>query len=138
MSAGLPQSSDPTGSVEDIDQEQPGHPLPMPPVPVDIQGTVPVHLVGSRAGVSRSRKVPDTAGAVKILNADPRRRVASIVTATQTVYIGTDQASVNSQTAALWPVGVVLTVTHGEEIWVLNPNNATETIVSVCTENWAD
>lgn len=138
MSAGPEQGSDFTGDLEEVEQEQPERPLPMPAVPVDVQGTVPVHVVGSRAGVSRSRQIADTDGPVRILNADDRRRSATVITATQTVYIGNDQASVAAASAALWPVGIPYHVTHGEEIWVSNPNAATSTIVSTLTENWAD
>lgn len=135
MSAG----SEFTGSIEDVDQEQarPEVPTALPAVPVQVDGPVQVHQLGSRSAASRSRRLADTDGAVKVFNADDRRRHLTLLSTDLDFFYDTDQAGVVAEVSALWLAGVPLPITHKEEIWVKVAAAGTTTL-SIIAENWAD
>lgn len=115
----MDQDSMPTGELEtEVLQEDPTPwALPLGPIPVVLEGPVGVQHIPSRAAGGFQRKVSTSDAAVQLLGADPRRRVARIVSDLAFLY-ATDQASVAQGTAPLWPADVPLYLTHGEQLWL--------------------
>lgn len=113
----IEQDSLPTGELaEEVLQEDPT-PLPMPSVPVRVEGPVGVQHIPSRAAAGFQRFLSSTDNATRLIGADPRRRIVRVVCDLPFLF-GTDQASVNQGTAPLWPADTPLLITHAEELWI--------------------
>lgn len=94
--------------------------------------------IGAGAGVW----LLDTSGS-KVLAADPRRKLVTLVSRDQDIYLGPDQGSVDirttqggagTPTGAWWPAGVPIVVQHGDELWVSSVTSTTR--LSVIPERW--
>jgi len=129
----IDQDSLPTGSLEEVQQDE-ELPFAHPPIPVQVEGVVPVHTTGSRHGVSFNRQCTSAAGAIKILSENPRRRIVRLLS-DQAFYINTSEAGLVTGSAANWLQNVPLELTHTEELWVYMPIDGT---LNVLTEDWAD
>lgn len=129
---------------------------------VDVQGveddatpfpiTVPVHQEGpihteplpSRLGDARtvtvlpaSRVTAHNAGEATLrINADPRRRKMILLSTDQPFYYGMEQQSVESGSAALWPINVALVVEHTDQFFLASAN-AAGTTLSIIREYWS-
>lgn len=134
------QGSPPTGSIEDLNQEE-GLAIPIPvSVPVVMDGPVQVHLIPSVASGSRSFTSDTTSPPIRVGNEDPRRRSLTIMSMDADFYIGETPNDVASQYCAKWPKLVALTITHKNAVYVrtATTGEVTSTIVSAITETWAD
>lgn len=110
----MPQGSTPTGELEtEVLQEE----AVLGTVPVAVEGTVAVQQVPSRAAGGQQITVDVGAAAIRLIGADPRRRVARIIS-DASFQFDTNQASVDQGVAPAWPALVPLTLTHGEEVWI--------------------
>lgn len=127
------QESLPTGELEEVLQEEPAT-LPLPPVEVVPIGVVPVHITGSKHGTSRNVKVNSVDGGVKLLSANQKRRIATLLSDQQFFY-NVSQSGLVTGSAALWNANLPLPLTHQEEVWVHLPIDG---VISVITEDWAD
>lgn len=129
----MDQDSLPTGTLDEVQQE--GEVIyNHPPVCVQVEGVVPVHITGSKHGVSFNRKVNSTDGAVKLLGENPRRRIAQLLS-DQAFYYNVEQTGLVTGSAASWLQNLPLPITHGEEIWVHLPIDGQ---INVISEDWAD
>jgi len=131
----MDQDSEPTGTIEEVLQDdEPIRPMILPPVRVVVEGSVPVQTLPSRAGASLNRKLLLADGAVCVLSADPRRRIARLI-ATVAYSVGSDQGTVSQGVAAIWPANLVCEITHAEDIWV---SPSADLTISAMVEAWAD
>lgn len=126
------------GDVNDIEQEADRDEIPyMPSVPVAVDGPVQVHQVPSVSSGVRNFTGVTATEAVRVANADPRRRSLTIISVGQNMYVGNDKVNVEGGThAALWPANVPLVITHSDWVWVKSATSTT--VVSVLSENWAN
>lgn len=118
-----------------------------PAVDVDcINAPVRVYQLPSRMGVSRTYQA-GTTNPVPLLNADDRRRRATILamlttaadsTTSAGILVGSEQ-DVRSGDAAVWPYNVALHIEHAEKVYVRAVGTVTTPVnVSLISENWAD
>lgn len=128
----MERGSEFTGSLEEVNQETEYVPLPIPPVRVQHDGPVQVHLVPSVSGGSRSYTV-ETGQVLRIGNEDPRRRSLTIISDVS-FYIGAEDNEARSQYGAFWPSGVALVLTHSDQVYVKTTGAGT---LSAITETWA-
>jgi hypothetical protein len=76
--------------------------------------------------------------ATPILNRDPRRRRAVIITIDQPIYVGSSQNEADSGTGFLLPINVPLEITHTDEVWAAVSLAAGDSVVSVLNELWTE
>jgi hypothetical protein len=115
-----------------------------PVVPVVVEGPVRVQQLPSRGGDARNvfvqpaRKVAASTGGNQTYrrNADPRRKRVVLISTDQPFFYGFDQESVESGSAALWPINVPLVIEHCGEYYLASNNSAGSTI-SIIREDWA-
>lgn len=103
-------------------------------VPVRLDQTVPVYVLPSRSGASRSYQAGATEP-VLLLGEDLRRRRATIVSIEENIYVGS-RDEVRAGLAALWPKLVPLVIEHTEIVFAKAAANSAT--VSVIPEQWAD
>lgn len=108
-----------------------------PAVNVHITGSdVPVRVqsLPNRAGATFTKAVTTTAQ--RILNADHRRAVGTIIASGGAVYVAFSNASAQDPSRmALWPAGVPFVSSAGTEVWVQAVSGTVQ--VGVLTELWA-
>lgn len=129
--------------IDDVYQEEEPEPTA---VPVKVNHPVQVHILPSRMGVSRNYQV-GTTNVVPLLNANPKRRRATLLATLTTsadsstsrgVFIGQNADALSGE-AAVWPYNVPLVVEHSELIYVRAQGTLTTAAqISVITEDWAD
>jgi len=114
----------------------------LPAVRVTVDGPLNVRELPA-IGAGATSVTLDTSGS-RVLAADPRRKLVTLVSRDQDIYIGTDQGNVDvrqtqggtgTPTGAWWPVGVPFVVQHCDELWVSSV--ASTTRLSVLPERWA-
>lgn len=108
-------------------------------IKVKIEGTVQTDSLPSRSG-GTFRRSADTNG-IKLLNVDPRRKSATIISLDQDIYVGNVQGDVmagpGTQAAmgARWPVKTPLVLDDGDEWWIASVSETSE--ISVINRMWA-
>lgn len=102
-------------------------------LPVTVEGPVQTQALPTRGASSTQRKanpgVPE-----RILNEDPRRSRAVLISHDDDMYVGFDQQSVASAIGALWPKNVPLTLTCISAVWVMPVTSAST--ISAIPEEW--
>lgn len=125
-----------TPDLDEIQQEEDERALVVPVRVVETMSPVRVQLLPSRHGVSRSfSSLATDTEPTPLMGADLRRRRATIVATGDMMYVGERELVKNAQ-AALWPENVPLVIEHTEQVYARAA--ATDAIISVITENWAD
>lgn len=110
-------------------------PVPMTTVPVHVEGPVLTKALPSLGGAEFVQMVlTKGAAAVRILNKDPQRRHALIVSSDTSFFIGSSQAQAGSSSACLWPNGVVLPLSATSEIWARSSSGAADATLNIVTE----
>lgn len=143
MSHPDPQGYAPVGDVDELQQRDADTELPIPAVPVHVDGPVPVQSLPSRSGGAQSYTLPGAGAlagrATRVGKEDPRRRrmILMLTTAAQTFCFGVDQASAESGIAAAWPTGVPLLITWQDALWI-RAGAGVDVSVTVVSEFWAD
>lgn len=116
-----------------VDAEAP--PVAMQSIPVDVQGSVMTEERATTfAGMATVAAVP-FAGAVRVLTADPRRRLAVVLGLTQAIRIGRTQSQANLA-GAVWPATTPLTIHARDEVWISCATSGMATDVSIIVERW--
>lgn len=105
-----------------------------PTIPVRIDGPVRTQELPS-SSVASSNRIAETA-ASRLMGADPRRKIARILSFDTPIYIGEHQRDVDSGNAFLLPERVLYPITHQNEIWVAVASPTGTSVVSVCSEGW--
>jgi hypothetical protein len=129
-----PDSENIDPEVDELEQESHIEPIT---VPVRLDGPVMVHLLPARHALSRGLSVADTASEV-LSGRDLRRASIRIWSALQPIYVGFSKQEVDIGTAAVLPVGLILTMTNIRQIWVRSATPAQVATVSWILESWAD
>jgi hypothetical protein len=106
-------------------------------VPVRLDEPANVRELPALSG-GMTRVTLDVNGA-RILVADPKRKIVTLLSFDQTIYLGSDQANVaanaGTPNGARWPANTPLVITHCDEVWASSAASTTE--VSIITERWA-
>ncbi len=123
-------------SADDVMQDE--HENERMVVSVRVVGPVETRELPSLSGGYRTRTL--TTSGEKILPADPKRKMATILSATQDIYVGADQSSVTADggtnpSAPPWPDAVPLVITHTDEVWASSVTSTT--VLTIITERWA-
>jgi hypothetical protein len=127
--------SDLIPDTDDVLQEE-AAPVPMTPIPVVAEGPVRVQELPARSAGWRTYDLLPTE-AVKVLEADPRRRRAVIQATGDAIMLGGSQAGATA--GARFGAGVLLEITTCDEVWarsVTTPPAACT--LGVMNEQWAD
>lgn len=135
------EAFDPVSNAEEVyqDTDYSG----APPVPVCVKGQVRVQGLPTQIGAMYSVAVGSVAvagtRAVRLLAADPRRKLAHIeIPATNTLRLGTTQAAAQGEYAYRMYSSATapgrIDVTACEELWGIG--DATAFLVSVANEQW--
>jgi hypothetical protein len=113
--------------------------IPIPAVPVHVDGPVQTHQLPPRTSVFRTI----TVGAVptELLARDLRRQRAYIYSFDQDILVALRQSEAGSaapytQGGARWPKGVALPLNGSAQVWVSAVTGTSS--VTVVTESWAD
>ena len=122
------------GDMAELNQEDEYKSIPIPTVPVNVDGPVQVHHVPSVVAGCRSYTVGTTAS--RVANSDPRRRSVTVISIDEDFYVGANQQESESGYGALWPKLVPLVLTHQDPVYVTATQNTST--VSVVVENWAN
>lgn len=118
-------------------QEEPQRYTAIPVCVEDVQGPVRVQSLPRKAGSTRTRTVGATR-VVQVLEADPRRASALLMSVDQAMYVAFSEAAAQDpSTMSLWPAGIPFPVTAVVDVYVLCAVDAQTTQVSVTTELWA-
>ncbi len=128
----MEQSSEFTGDLDDVHQEESAVAFPIAPVRVQQDGPVQVHSVPSISGGSRSFSLVQ-GDAKRVANLDPRRRKLTLIASVE-FYVGETANEVQQAYSAWWPANTVCEITHQEEVYVSLDGDGT---LSVMSENWA-
>lgn len=123
--------------LSEVLQEHDRPELLLAAVPVRHDGPIQTRELPSRLGISKSRSVPDTE-TWKALSADPRRKSATLIAASQPFYVAQDKDLVSGGQCAQWPSSVALVITHQEAVYVRCATTSNSTIVSVLSEQWTE
>lgn len=116
-----------------VDAEPPA--AAMQAIPVHVDGSVMTEERATTfAGMSTLAQVPNGT-AVKLLTADPRRRLATVIGLTQALRFGRTQAQA-TLAGAVWPATTALVIHSRDEVWVSCATAAMATDVSVIVERW--
>ncbi len=133
---------EPVGELADVEQADPGDPIRMPAVPVDVEGIVPVQHVPSTSVVSTIRYV-NSMEPVRVAKTDGRRRSLKVIIADLTstriwVAFGTTApAALTQRACAAWPrINGTLDVSCADEVWVLAEPGEVATVATI-DEFWA-
>ena len=116
-----------------VDEECPA--APMQPIPVRIDGAVRNQELGSTYGGIMTASGVAYQAAVRILTADPRRRLALIMPLSQNIRIGRTQGQANAA-GAVWPSATSLPVHSRDELWASCAASGQVTDISVVVERW--
>lgn len=120
---------------DDLYQDEPTS-MPMTPIPIVAEGPVRVQLLPARSAGMRTWDLVDGV-AVRILDADPRRRRAILQAVGASYRLGSTQATAGITGAgAQFTDGVVLELTTADEVWAAGAGGAT--VLSVLNEQWAE
>jgi len=104
----------------------------------DVKGQVRVQVLPLKGGSTRTRVATDTK-AIQVLEANPRRGRATLMSMDQEMYVAFSQASVqDSATMTVWPKGVPFPVTASVDVYVQCAVASQTTRVSITTELWAE
>ncbi len=118
-------------------QEEPQQYTAIPVCVEDVQGPVRVQALPRKTGSTRTRTV-GTTRAVPVLEADPRRAQAVLMSMDQEMLVGFSEASAQDpSTMSLWPAGVPFVITAVVDVYVLCAVESETTQVSITTELWA-
>lgn len=111
----------------------------LPTVPVRVEGIAMVQpLPGRGGGETRPELLVDGAVARKVLNQDPMRRKAQLISSDYKLYIGTSQAGCTATTGILWPINVRFVWESDNELWAMAAESGHNSTVAVISERWAD
>lgn len=135
METGNDEFTGTVGDMAELNQEDEYKAIPIPSVPVNIDGPVQIHQVPSVVAGCRSYTAIGTT-AKRIANSDPRRRSITLMSIDENFYVGANQQESESGYGALWPKLVPLVLTHMDPVYVRATQNTTT--VSVVVENWAN
>lgn len=117
-------------SVEEV-RQVPERPIA---VPVEVDGVVHVHRMPTRHGAMKSTVIGTTTE--QVLNRNPKRNRAVLMSRDQAFYAGTDRNDVDQDDAVLWPKDVPLELHHSREVWVKSATATT--VLNIISEGWAD
>jgi hypothetical protein len=108
---------------------------PVGAVPVEIKGEpIAVKVAGGRQIGLRSFFL-SPAVAQRILDNDPRRSLATIVSLDTDLRLGLDQGTAQSTGGQRWPANVPLPISASSELWASSITSTSE--VTVVHEYWA-
>lgn len=108
-------------------------------VPVSVEGPVQVQTLPSRGGGEAFPiSLADGAVARKILNEDPMRRSAVILSNDYDIYVSTSQAGCTATSGALWPNGIPLPWNAVNELWAMAAESGHASVLTVLSERWAE
>lgn len=139
--AGVDPPQDGSPSWAEIDQREGVPELPIPAVPVHVDGPVQTQALPPRTSVVRTIMV-DNITPQEVLAQDLRRGRAVLFAHDSGVVFGLTQTDcqipVGSRAnGAYWPMGLALGLNGSSRMFVAS-SSATPTRVSVITESWAD
>lgn len=139
--AGVDEPGDGSPSWDEVEQREEHAELPIPAVPVHVDGPVQVQGLPPRTSVVRTLTV-DNVTPAELLSRDPRRCRAVIIAFSANIVIGLNSADVIAQggspaTGATVPANQMLTIYGWSRLFVAS-KTATPAQVSVITESWAD
>jgi len=121
-----------TPDVAEVHQGETG--APDRAIPVDVVNPVRVDELPARTGGIFSRQVPTNGH--RLLNGDPRRKVATIIPISGDLRIGDTQAgALNDGAGAVIPQSVPFLYSCSDELWAAGVVATVE--VSVIVEQWA-
>jgi hypothetical protein len=102
-------------------------------VPVIVENIVRVDEMPTAIGGMHRTIITTTAE--KILNADARRKMVTLVSLDQDIYLAPSFSEANPSGAALWPANVPLVLQSSDELWAAS--FASTTTLTIIIENWA-
>lgn len=128
-----------TPDLDDVEQQPDDNPVfEVRSVPVCFDGPVQTQALPSRVSVMRSIPLTDTA---EMLAGQDLRRARMVLIGTAeaatSFYVGTSNADVAGESAALWPTGLPLELLNAEAIYAKAQSTETVTL-SLIIEQWAD
>lgn len=124
----IPVEDPPEPDLADLQQRD----LPVPSVPVDVQGAVRVHLVPNRVG--NAYTVPLGSTAAQALSQDIKRSRATLIATVGWSY----RPNKSSGQECPIPANVPITVCHAGEVWVNKTSGQSDGTLTVITETYAD
>lgn len=108
-------------------------------VPVRVEGIPVVQpLPGRGGGQVWSEVLTDGAAARLILNDDPRRRKAQLISSDYKFYVGASQQQATAGNGGPWPINVPLVWESTNELWALAAEAGHDSTLAVVAERWAE
>lgn len=127
---GVDDPQDGSPSMDELEQREEHSELPIPAVPVHIDGPVQTQEVPARHGQMLGVTISTTAEMIS--GRDLRRKRLTLLTRDADFFVGSDRTNIT----AWWPAGVPLVLVHCEPVWV--KADATPTLLTVVNEGWAE
>lgn len=119
-------------------QEEPAHYQAIPVCVEDVKAPVRVQLLPQKGGSTRTRTVSDVK-ATQVLEANPRRGSAVLMSMDQEMLVAFSQASCQDpSTMSVWPKAVPFPVPATVDVYVQCATAAQTTRVSITTSLWAE
>lgn len=115
---------------DEVEQREAVPELPIPAIPVHVDGPVQTQEVPSRVGVMVGITITTTAE--QLAGPDLRRKKLTLLARDADFFFGTTR----TQISAWWPAGVPLPITHSGSVFVAA--DTTSTLLTMVTEGWAD
>lgn len=91
---------------------------------------LPTHIGGIRTVVA------EVSTPIKILNNDPRRKRALLMSRDQEFYFAATQAQCNPSYAGFWFSGIPLELSNQDELWVASADAVAVATITVVNELW--
>ncbi len=123
----VPVEDPPDPALPDLQQRD----LPLPAVCVDVNGAVRTHALPSRTSIGHT--VPLLSTVEGALSAEPKRARALLIGTVAWSY-----QSKQSGTQVPWPANVPCEILHAGEVWVRKASGASDGVLGVIAELWAD
>lgn len=124
--------------TKEVLQEEPDYVMPVTGTVV-VQGPVRTQALPRKGGATRTRTVSDTAY-VRVLEADPRRASATLMSMDREMYVGFTEASMQAPgtAASVWPAKVPFMADATVDVYVQSAESGQSTRVSITTSLWAE
>lgn len=134
---GKEKCGDPEPDIVDVHQEEPEDILPVPSVPVTVDGPVRTQQLPTRTASMRSIRIT---GTEVIAGEDDRRASVTLVarSGTEGFYVGTSSQMVASGEAAFFDSNIPVTLRTTERLYARSSDGTTMSHLTVVQELWAD
>lgn len=133
--------SDDAPTTEEVMQRDGGESVPLPTLPVEVQGPVRVQVMPRRGKQTFSTFAVKAGVPIPLISMVPTRAQATIIATTDDLWLGPNRGAVDTtggvvpSAAVLWPPSLPFVTESSAELWACSTADQS---ISILTESWED